>query len=149
MADKTVLCPGILGTGKTVLTPVVVEEISARFQNDKSIWVAYLCCNFRQHDKQRAKDLLTTLLKQLTQGRSSLPDIIKSLHDSYKDKRTRLLFDEISRTLQPVAAMYSRDFINADALDEFKYLKAAKEDSCQASSSSRQSVKESSLQIRD
>lgn len=43
---------------------------------------------------------------------------MKSLYDSHKDKRTRPSFNEISRTLQSVAALYSRVFIIIDALDE-------------------------------
>ncbi|KAF2195860.1 hypothetical protein K469DRAFT_722891 [Zopfia rhizophila CBS 207.26] len=62
--------------------------------NNKSIGVAYLYCNFRRQSN------------------------VRSLYDSYKDKRTRPLLNEISRTLQSVAAMYSRVFIVVDALDE-------------------------------
>ncbi|OBT47113.1 hypothetical protein VE00_03058 [Pseudogymnoascus sp. WSF 3629] len=115
---QTLFCPGIPGAGKTILTSVVVKKLTTRFQNDKSSGVAYLYCNFQRKDEQKAKDLLASLLKQLTQGRSSLPDSVKSLYESHKDKRTRPSFDEISRALQSVAALYSRVFIIVDALDE-------------------------------
>jgi Cdc6-like AAA superfamily ATPase len=115
---QTLFCPGIPGAGKTILTSVVVEELTARFQNDKSIGIAYLYCNFRRQDEQKAQDLLASLLKQLSRGRSSLSDSVKSLHDSHNGKRTRPLFDEISKALQSVADLYSRVFIIIDALDE-------------------------------
>jgi hypothetical protein len=115
---QTLFCPGIPGAGKTILTSIVVEELTTRFQNDKSIGIAYLYCNFRRQHEQKVEDLLASLLKQLTQGRSSLPDTIKSLYDSHQDKRTRLSFDEISRALQSIVTMYSRVFIVIDALDE-------------------------------
>jgi hypothetical protein len=115
---QTLFCPGIPGAGKSILTSVVVKELNTRFQNDKRIGVAYLYCNFRQQDEQKAEDLLASLLKQLTQDQSSLPESVKSLYNNHKDKRTRPSFDEISRTLQSVAAMYSRVFIIVDALDE-------------------------------
>ncbi|KAF2181001.1 hypothetical protein K469DRAFT_692519 [Zopfia rhizophila CBS 207.26] len=115
---KTLFCPGIPGAGKTILTSVVVEELNTRFQNNKSIGVAYIYCNFWRQDEQKAENLLASLLKQLTQGQSSLPDSVKSLYDSHKDQRTRPSFDEISRTLQSVAAMYSRVFIIVNTLDE-------------------------------
>jgi hypothetical protein len=116
--QRTLFCQGIPGAGKTILTSIVIENLHERFQNDPNIGVSYLYCNFRRQDEQKAEDLLASLLKQLTQGHSSLPDSVKSLHDSHKDKRTRPSFDEISRTLQSVAAMYSRIFIIIDALDE-------------------------------
>jgi hypothetical protein len=115
---QTLFCPGIPGAGKTILTSIVVEELTTRFQNNKSIGIAYLYCNFRRQHEQKVEDLLASLLKQLTQGRSSLPDTIKSLYDSHQDKRTRLSFDELSRALQSVVTIYSRVFFVIDALDE-------------------------------
>ena len=43
---------------------------------------------------------------------------MKSLYDSHKKNRTRPAFNELSSTLQSVAALYSRSFIVVDALDE-------------------------------
>jgi hypothetical protein len=115
---QTLFCPGIPGAGKTILTSIVVEELSVRFRHSKSIGIAYIYCNFRRQDEQKAEGLLASLYKQLTQGRSSLPESVKSLYDKHKDKRTRPSFDEISRALQFVIAIYSKVFIIVDALDE-------------------------------
>jgi hypothetical protein len=111
-------CPGIPGAGKTILTAVTVHGLTTRFQNDPGVGIAYLYCNFRRKDEQRAQDLLISLLKQLSEERSSLPDSVKALYHSHKEKRTRPSLDEISRTLQSVATMYSRVIIIVDALDE-------------------------------
>lgn len=115
---QTLFCPGIPGAGKTISTAIVVDDLNKRFQNDSTIWVAFIYCNFRRQDEQKVEDLLASLLKQLTQGRPSLPESVQSLHVSHEGKRARPSFDEISRTLQSVAAMYSRVFIVVDALDE-------------------------------
>jgi hypothetical protein len=96
----------------------VVEELTTRFRNDKSIGIAYLFCNFRQKDEQNAQELLATLLKQLCKEQSSLPESIKSLYAKHKEERTRPSIDEISRTLRSVASTYSRVIIIIDALDE-------------------------------
>ena len=95
-----------------------MEELNTRFCNDKSIGIAYLYCNFRRQDEQKAEALLASLLRQLTQGLSSLPESVKFLHGSHKDRRTRPIFNEISRALESVAALYSKVFIIIDALDE-------------------------------
>jgi hypothetical protein len=115
---QTLFCPGIPGAGKTILTSIVINDLITRFQNDPSIGIAYIFCNFRRKDDQKAEDLLASLLKQLSQERPSLPDIVKDLYGRHKDKRTRPPLEEISRTLQSVAAMYSGVFIIVDALDE-------------------------------
>ena len=125
-SKQTLFCPGIPGAGKTILTSIVIDELNMRFQRNRSVGIAYIYCNFRRQDKQKAEDLLASLLKQLTQSLSSLPDSVKSLHDGHKDKRTRPSFDEISSALQSVAAMYSRVFIIVDALDECQVTSACR-----------------------
>jgi hypothetical protein len=115
---QALLCLGIPGAGKTILTSFVVGILRGRFQDDLSVGIAYLYCNFRRQDEQKAEDLLASVLKQLIQGLPSLPDTVKSLYDKHTVKGTRPSLDEISRSLQSVAALYSRVFIIVDALDE-------------------------------
>lgn len=116
---QTLFCPGIPGAGKTILTSIVVDDLcTRRFRDDARVGIAYLYCNFRQADEQKAEDLLSSLLKQLSQGCPSVPDGVKALYYDHQKKRTRPSFDEISRNLQSVAAMCPRVFIIVDALDE-------------------------------
>jgi hypothetical protein len=110
--------PGIPGAGKTILTAIATNDLNTRFQSDLSIGIAYLYCNFRRQEEQKAEDLLMSLLKQLTQSQPSLPESVKSLYDRHRYKRTRPLVDEISRALQSVVGIYSRVFLTVDALDE-------------------------------
>lgn len=117
-SKQTIFCPGIPGAGKTILTSIVINELTRHFQNNAAIGIAYIYCNFRRQDEQKIEDLLASLLKQLTQSRYSLPENVKSLHAKHKDKRTRPSCDELSQAFQPVAALYSRLFIIIDALDE-------------------------------
>lgn len=114
---RTLFCPGIPGAGKTILASVVVDELTRRFKEDKTVDVAYLYCNFRRYE-QRAEELIASLLKQLSQGRPSLPESVKSLYDKHRDQRTRPSFDELSNGLRSVAAAYQRVFVVVDALDE-------------------------------
>jgi Cdc6-like AAA superfamily ATPase len=115
---QTLFCPGVPGAGKTILTSIVINHLIDRFSTDPSIRIVYLYCNFKQQVK--ADDLLASLLKQLSQERSSLPDTVKALYECHKSKGTRPLCDEISRALRSVAAMYSRVFIVIDGLDEYQ-----------------------------
>jgi hypothetical protein len=117
-SKQTLYCPGIPGAGKTILTSIVVNDLIKLPQNNPNIGIAYLYCNFRRQEEQKAEDLLASLLKQLSQGQSSLPDSVRALYNQHKQKQTRPLFDEIARTLQSVATIYSRVFIAIDALDE-------------------------------
>jgi hypothetical protein len=115
---RTLFCPGMPGAGKTIVTSIVVDYLCTRFQNDASVGIAYLYCNFRRQHEQKPADLLASLLKQLVQEQSSIPQSVKSLYKRHKDKRTHPSFDEISKALHSVVADYSRSFIIIDALDE-------------------------------
>ncbi|CAG2000637.1 unnamed protein product [Fusarium graminearum] len=117
-SKQTLFCPGMPGAGKTILTSIVVDSLNSKFDNDSEIGIAYIYCNFRRQHEQKIGDLLASVLKQLTQCRSSLPDSVKSLYDWHKTKRTRPSVDEILGLLQSVVAMHLRVFIIIDALDE-------------------------------
>ena len=116
--QQRLFCPGIPGAGKTMITSIVVDTLCTRFENDGSVGIAYLYCNFRQQQDQKPADLLASLLGQLVQGQPSVSSSVKSLHERYRAKRTRPSFDEISQVLQSTIASYSRTFIIIDALDE-------------------------------
>ncbi|KAI9763767.1 MAG: hypothetical protein M1840_009092 [Geoglossum simile] len=94
-SKQTLYYPGIPGAGKTILTSIVVDDLIRRPQNNPNIGIAYLYCNFRQQEEQKAEDLLASLLKQLSQGQSSLPD-----------------------SSSPVCGYHIRVFIIIDALDK-------------------------------
>jgi Cdc6-like AAA superfamily ATPase len=115
--DKQILfCPGIPGSGKTIITAIVVDSLCTRFQEDPNVGIAYIYCNFQR--RQKLEDLLLSLLKQFAQGQSSIPDTVKLLYNRHKDQRTRPSLNEISRVLHSVVALYSRAFVIVDALDE-------------------------------
>ncbi|PSN58640.1 hypothetical protein BS50DRAFT_627129 [Corynespora cassiicola Philippines] len=116
--NQTLFCPGIPGAGKTILTSIVVEELFTRFQAKSSHAVAYIYCSFKRQTEQTLEDLLASVLKQLAQATSSLPQSIRSLHDRCRSKKTRASIDDISLVLQSIAAEFSRVFILVDALDE-------------------------------
>lgn len=65
---QTLFCPGMPGAGKTTLTSIIVEYLWTKFENNATIGIAYLYCNFRRGQEQTPTDLLTNLLKQLVQG---------------------------------------------------------------------------------
>ncbi|RYO82031.1 hypothetical protein DL762_006805 [Monosporascus cannonballus] len=99
---------------------IVVDELMARFGNDKDTGIAYIYCSFRRQDKQKAEDLFASLLKQLAQGRSSPPDSLKSLHnkfllarlyvDSLKGKRSPKVIRAALKNLATGSGAYDRAY---------------------------------------
>ncbi|KAB5570506.1 ankyrin repeat-containing domain protein [Coniochaeta sp. 2T2.1] len=117
-SNQTMFCPGIPGAGKTILASIVVDELTTRFRDNETVGIAYLYCNFRRAHEQNAADLVASLLKQLSQSRSTLPVSVRSLYDNDKKQPRRPSFDQLSQTLRSVAEEYQRVFVIVDALDE-------------------------------
>jgi hypothetical protein len=103
-----------------LIASIAVDHLCTRLLNDDSVGVAYLYCNFKRREEQKPTDLLLSLLKQLLQERTSVPEVVKSLYERHEHKRTRPSFDEISKVLQSIITDYSRVFIIIDALDEYQ-----------------------------
>ena len=49
--NQTLFCPGIPGAGKTILTSIIVDNLTSRFRNDPKTGIAYIYCNFGRRDK--------------------------------------------------------------------------------------------------
>jgi Cdc6-like AAA superfamily ATPase len=116
-SKQTFFCIGIPGSGKTIITSVVVDHLNTKFENDNSVGIAYLYYNYRRQQEQKPVDLLASLLKQLIQRRS-MPENVADLYKLHCNGRTRPSFEEISKVLHSVVAEYSRAFVVIDALDE-------------------------------
>ena len=63
-------------------------------------------------------DLLASLLKQMVQRLSSVPQNIRELQEQHRHKRTRPSVEEISQALRSIVRRYSKALIVIDALDE-------------------------------
>ncbi|QKX64081.1 uncharacterized protein TRUGW13939_11254 [Talaromyces rugulosus] len=113
-------CPGIPGAGKTIIASIVVDELESRYGNESDDGIAYIFYSFQRHDDQSQKleSLMASIVRQLAQGLSSLPEIIESLHEKHRIKGTRPSVHKISIALQFIIGRFSRLFIIVDALDE-------------------------------
>jgi hypothetical protein len=45
-SKQTLFCSGIPGAGKTMITAIVVDHLSTKFQKDASAGIAYIYCNY-------------------------------------------------------------------------------------------------------
>jgi AAA domain/Heterokaryon incompatibility protein (HET) len=116
-SNQTLFCPGIPGAGKTMIAAAAVDHLWTHVQ-DKDIGVAYIYCNYKTRADQKAANLAATILKQLIQGRPSVPEPVVNLYDRHADRGTRPSLEEILNALQAVVSSYSKVYVVVDALDE-------------------------------
>jgi Cdc6-like AAA superfamily ATPase len=117
-AQRTLLCPGIPGAGKTMMSSIVVDDLWKHSDQHAKYAIAYAYCSYKRQHEQTLVNLMATLLRQLLQERSDLPDAVQSLYQRHFHKKTRPSVDELRVLLQSVTEIYSKVFIVVDALDE-------------------------------
>ncbi|CAD0098231.1 unnamed protein product [Aureobasidium mustum] len=123
---QILFCTGKPGAGKTVMTSMVIDDLQRKFQGRSDIGIAYIYCNFEQHDEQRTDRLLAGLLKQLVQRIPVTPQCVEDLyHDSKEHKQNGPLAQELVNPIVTAISSFKKTFIILDALDE-----------CQSSSNS-------------
>lgn len=118
---QSLYCPGIPGAGKTILSAVVVEDLTTRYGNRPDVGIAYIYFNFRRQSEQSVEDILASTLKQLCQRLGSLPQDVAELWQRHKANKTRPSIPEISKCIHSIASTLSTTFIVVDALDECQH----------------------------
>lgn len=113
----TLYCKGIPGSGKTMMTAIVIDHLLKQYLS-RSTGIAFLYCHYRKHETQKASNLLASLLRQFSANRLSLPESVTALYEQHFPRGTRPSLEEISKSLHSVVETYSQVIIIIDALDE-------------------------------
>ncbi|RFU32928.1 hypothetical protein B7463_g3428, partial [Scytalidium lignicola] len=115
---QTLFCPGMPGTGKTIMTSVVVDYLSTKYGHAVDIGIAYVYCNFRRTHEQKPANILASFLKQLFLRLPNIPDSVTRLYNYHKDRGTRPSLDEICKELHAVTKTATNIFATSRFLPE-------------------------------
>ena len=99
------------------LRSIIINYLGQIFDHN-TVGLAYIYCNYKELREQTATNLVASLLQQLVQQQSNIPDGIVALYREHTDKRTRPALTEYSSSLQSILHDFSKVFIVIDALDE-------------------------------
>ena len=114
---KFLWCPGVPGSGKTIIASIVVDHLENTFPDGK-VGIAYIYCNYRDQLEQTANNLIGSLLRQLLELASAIPKNILDLYHRNISRHTHLKAGELIELLLVEARSFERVFIVVDALDE-------------------------------
>ncbi|CAG7561908.1 unnamed protein product [Fusarium equiseti] len=112
---ETLLCPGIPGAGKTFIAATVIDRLQQQFRHDTDIAVLFIYFDFNRQIEQTAENLIASLVKQLARLR---PGTLSRLYQDHQRDQTRPSWEELSKALHTVAALYTKLFLVVDAVDE-------------------------------
>lgn len=124
--NTTLMCIGMPGVGKTMITSLVVSRVLKKYKDDSGIGLAYIYCQFARHQEQTSQYLMSSILRQLVGRQTIIPDAVKSLYRESSGK-TRLRPDEMSDLLDVVVSNLTRSIIMVDALDELPGFNGARD----------------------
>ncbi|KAL4779153.1 hypothetical protein BJX76DRAFT_365505 [Aspergillus varians] len=115
---ETLFCPGIPGAGKTTMVSMIIDYLEQEFGHLGNIGIAYLYCSFRRRPTQTFRDLLASLVRQLVQRDSEIPECVRKAYSQSRNKKIQPKASELLQFLQVFSAQLPRVFIVVDALDE-------------------------------
>jgi hypothetical protein len=118
-SGSTMLCQGIPGAGKTILTSIVISHLQEKFRNDDNSAVIYIYFTYQPKQEQVLQDLLGCLLKQLVTNLSAVPDDIEKLFNIHRGGEEQLSVKDLKAALHETIKLFSKVFIMLDALDEY------------------------------
>ena len=113
---EVLLCSGIPGTGKTVLSSVVIEWLGAKYYECEEVGIAYVYCSYNEQASQRPKDLIASIWRQL--NRAPFSSAVRDLYTKHWVQKTTPSSQDILNTLRVTTSQLSRTFIVIDGLDE-------------------------------
>ncbi|KAG9692807.1 hypothetical protein KCU95_g12169, partial [Aureobasidium melanogenum] len=116
---NTLLCSGMPGVGKTMITSFVVGNLLERYDNDNQTGIAYIYCQFSRHKEQTPEYLMSSILRQLLEQQNTIPNKFRSLYMSNAGKHS-LAPDEVSDLLHTVLSSFKKSMLVIDALDELR-----------------------------
>ncbi|KFX93548.1 hypothetical protein O988_06755 [Pseudogymnoascus sp. VKM F-3808] len=124
--NSTFWLHAIPGAGKTILCSTVIQELQSRSQptvdkldNATTSIVVYFYFDFRNSEQQHTEGMLCSLLSQLANKLTEIPEEIRALWKKYKDNKTRPSPDELLEILTLVIQKYfNKVYVALDALDE-------------------------------
>lgn len=117
-AGRVLFCPGNPGSGKTVLTSVVIEDLASRYRADGTVALSFVFCNYRQ--EYTVVEMLASLLRQLCSYGSTLPSQMVMLYENHRPNGTRPRLSELVGVMEAVTKLYERVFVIVDAVDEWR-----------------------------
>ncbi|CAI7596702.1 unnamed protein product [Penicillium pancosmium] len=116
---QTLVCPGIPGAGKSVLSAIVVEDLKSKRRENEEMQVCAIFCSYEKTPRESVLDLLLSLLRQLAVKGASLHPDIQKMHERHTECRTRPSKQEIKEEIKKLARLYKIVFLVIDALDEY------------------------------
>ncbi|KAK1585471.1 uncharacterized protein LY79DRAFT_268892 [Colletotrichum navitas] len=111
-------CHGIPGTGKTVLSSIVINHLRARFSSNPEIACVFIYFDHRQHQDHCLTKLLCSMILQLSRGAKNLSAKVQEAHSAWRSTQQTPSERDYLKMLKSQAKGFKTIYFVVDALDE-------------------------------
>ncbi|KAF8458748.1 hypothetical protein BDZ91DRAFT_800171 [Kalaharituber pfeilii] len=118
--DRILCCFGGVGTGKTVLSSIVIEHLLHEFPERDKVGIAWLYGDYRDQGSQTLNNILGSFLKQLLTAASQVPDTITSILESIQKQEKKVDNSNVIQILRLTLPLFDSIFVCIDAADELE-----------------------------
>jgi hypothetical protein len=108
----------IPGSGKTILSSTILEEVLRTCHNNQEKAVLYFYFDFNDSQKQDAESMLRSLICQLLRRFTTFPSSLESLFLLHENGRQQPSSDELLKSLRQLIQGFAQAYVVLDALDE-------------------------------
>jgi hypothetical protein len=100
------------------ISSIVINYLQRLFRDNGDTTIIYAYLVYKEHTQQTPLHLISSLLKQLIQRRTSNLDNARSLYQRHESQHSQPTLDDIIECLNVEISCFSRVFIVVDGLDE-------------------------------
>ncbi|PGH18846.1 hypothetical protein AJ79_00259 [Helicocarpus griseus UAMH5409] len=122
---QTLCCHGNPGSGKSVMTSLVIDELRDKAKPEKGeskIGVAYFYCDYKDQIYQTPENILGSLLKQLLRQLREIPQDVLDIYKERVKLSKHFELADVNTLLEKLKLGYHfwRVYVCLDAIDEVK-----------------------------
>ena len=103
-----------------IQSSAIIQDITDQYKLDSSVAVVYFYFDFSDAEKQRHKNLIRSLIIQLSMQSENTPEALNALFARSQDGWQQPTTEGLALTLQYMLKGFRQTFIILDALDECK-----------------------------
>ena len=101
-----------------ICSSTIVEDLKQECGHDPSLALAYFYHDFRTPEKLRVRNLVCSLIMQLSRYCSTTPDALKKLYDGHGKGSEQPSYESLITALREISGLFHHTYIVIDALDE-------------------------------
>ncbi|PGH13486.1 hypothetical protein AJ79_03616 [Helicocarpus griseus UAMH5409] len=109
---------GILGSGKTVMSSVIIEHIRHLCLSNSASALAYFYFDYNDPDRTTPESMIRSLIRQLLNQRPDMPKDLRNLYEMFKEGDVGPEIGKLVEVLQGIIKDMNEVYFVLDALDE-------------------------------